>query len=143
MKLTGLGTAGPGRMGRKVPVVPWQPVGMGSDSLSSQGAELGAAQAPGLVVGGAFTLEEAAALATSLIPIAAGTSGIVALRLGFGAIGLVVISRPDFRRLSSGRASLLAVVVEAVLAIHHLCLYTAIDCMPRGAARLLNRHQWG
>ena len=56
---------------------------MGSHSLSSPGAGLGAVPAAGLVVGGVFALEGAAALATSLIPLA-GTPGTVALRLGFG-----------------------------------------------------------
>ncbi|MHB8295154.1 MAG: EamA family transporter [Acidimicrobiales bacterium] len=106
---------------------------MGSDSLGSRGAGLGAVPAAGLVVGGVFALEGAAALATSLIPLA-GTPGTVALRLGFGAIGLAVIARPDFRRLSSGRAVLLAVVVGAVLAVHHLCFYAAIHRLPLGVA---------
>jgi hypothetical protein len=87
---------------------------MGSDSLSSPGAGLGAVPAAGLVVGGVFALEGAAALATSLIPLA-GTPGTVALRLGFGATGLVVIARPDFRRLSSGRAVILAVPAAGAL----------------------------
>lgn len=105
---------------------------MSSDSLGGRGEGLGAAPAAGLVVGGVFALEAAAALATSLI-LLAGTPGTVALRLGFGAIGLAVIARPRLRRLS-GRAVLLAVVVGAVLAVHHLCFYAAIHRMPLGVA---------
>ena len=93
---------------------------------------MGAAPAAGLVVGGVVALEGAAALATSLIPLA-GTPGTVALRLGFGAVGLAVIARPDLRRLR-GQPGILAVVAGGILALHHLCFYAAIHRLPLGVA---------
>lgn len=112
--------------------VPWQPVGVGRDTHSGRDAVSGNAPAAGLVLSGVFALQGAATVATGLIPLA-GIPGAVALRLGFGSIGLLVIARPDPRRLSR-RGVALAVVVGLVLAVHHLCFYAAIHRLPLGVA---------
>lgn len=93
---------------------------------------LAAVPAPILVVVGVVGLEGSAAIATTLIS-SAGIAGAVSLRLGFGAIGLLALSRPRLRGLDR-RAAALAVVVGSVLAAHHLCFYEAIHRLPLGVA---------
>jgi inner membrane transporter RhtA len=87
---------------------------------------------PALVVTGVVALEGGAAIATRLIAVA-GTPVTVALRLGFGAIGLNAMTRPRLRALS-GRASALVVAVGVLLAAHHLCFYASIHRLPLGVA---------
>ena len=96
------------------------------------GGPLARVPAPALVIGGVVGLQSGAAVATTLIPLA-GVPGTVALRLGFGALGLITLARPRVRALP-GRAAVLAVLVGAVLAVHHVCFYAAIHRLPLGVA---------
>ena len=89
--------------------------------------------APALVLGGVVSLEGGAVLAALLIP-AAGIAGTVTLRLCFGAIGLVALRRPRWRRCLDIRILGLAVTVGALLVLHRLCFYEAIHRLPLGVA---------
>jgi len=93
---------------------------------------LAAVPAPVLVLGGVVGLEGGAAVAATLIP-RAGIAGTVSLRLGFGALGLLALSRPRLRSLDR-RTVLLVAVVGSVLAAHHLFFYEAIHRLPLGVA---------
>jgi inner membrane transporter RhtA len=99
-------------------------------SCSAKG--LAVAPAPLLVFGGVVGLEGGAAVATTLIPLA-GVPGTVALRFGFGALGLCLIARPRIRGLSADAVGLV-ILVGAILAAHHLCFYEAIHRLPLGVA---------
>ena len=57
-----------------------------------------AVPAPALVLGGVVGLEGGAVVAATVIPLA-GIVGTVMLRVGFGAIGLLVLGRPSLRGL--------------------------------------------
>jgi inner membrane transporter RhtA len=87
--------------------------------------------APALALGGVTSLQCGAALATRLFP-AVGVVGVVTLRLAFAAIILGAWWRP---RLRGDRATwVLTAAMGALLAVHHLSYYQAIDRMPLGAA---------
>jgi inner membrane transporter RhtA len=92
-----------------------------------------AVPAPALVLGGVVSLEGGAVLAALLIP-TAGIAGTVALRLCFGALGLLALRRPRWRRCLDIRILGLAVAVGALLVLHHLCFYEAIHRLPLGVA---------
>ena len=89
--------------------------------------------APALVLGGVVSLEGGAVLAALLIP-AAGIAGTVTLRLCFGALGLLALRRPRWRRCLNRRILGLAAAVGALLVLHHLCFYEAIHRLPLGVA---------
>jgi inner membrane transporter RhtA len=72
-----------------------------------------AVPATALVLGGVAGLEGGAVVAATVIP-AAGIAGTVMLRLGFGSIGLVALSRPSLRGLGR-RAALLVTAVGFLL----------------------------
>jgi inner membrane transporter RhtA len=72
-------------------------------------------------------------LATLLIP-AAGIAGTVTLRLCFGALGLLALRRPRWRRCLDPRVLGLGAGVGALLVLHHLCFYEAIHRLPLGVA---------
>jgi len=91
-----------------------------------------ALQAPALVLGGVIGLEGGAVVAATVIP-SAGIAGTVMLRLGFGALGLIVLGRPSLRGLDR-RTIGLVLVVGGLLAAHHLCFYLAIHRLPLGVA---------
>jgi inner membrane transporter RhtA len=84
------------------------------------------------VLGGVVGLQGGAAVATTIIP-GAGIVGVVMMRLGFGAIGLVPLGRPRLRRLDRP-AVRLVIAVGTLLAAHHLLFYTAIHRLPLGVA---------
>jgi inner membrane transporter RhtA len=88
--------------------------------------------AAALVIAGVFGLEGGATLATSVIA-QAGVAGTVALRLGFGAVGLLIVARPHRRAwsMATGRR---AAAVGLLLAAHHVCFYAAIHRLPLGVA---------
>jgi inner membrane transporter RhtA len=87
--------------------------------------------APALALGGVTSLQCGAALATRLFP-AIGVVGVVTLRLAFAAIILGAWWRP---RLRGDRATwVLTAATGALLAVHHLSYYQAIDRIPLGAA---------
>lgn len=87
--------------------------------------------APALALGGVTSLQCGAALATRLFP-AVGVVGVVTLRLAFAAIILGAWWRP---RLRGDRATwVLTAATGALLAVHHLSYYQAIDRIPLGAA---------
>jgi inner membrane transporter RhtA len=87
---------------------------------------------PVLVVSGVVAFESGAAIATRLIA-RIGTPATVALRLGFGAIGLCAMTRPNVRGLSR-RAVGLVLAIGLLLAVHHLCFYGSIHRLPLGVA---------
>jgi inner membrane transporter RhtA len=99
---------------------------------TSTSSPLARVPAPALVVGGVVALEGGAAIATRLI-VTVGTPATVALRLGFGAIGLGAMSRPRLRGRSR-RSIALTIFVGLLLALHHLCFYAAIHRLPLGVA---------
>ncbi len=84
------------------------------------------------MLGGVVGLQGGAAIATTIIP-GAGIVGVVMMRLGFGAVGLIPLGRPRLRRLDR-RTVWLVIVVGTLLAAHHLLFYTAIDRLPLGVA---------
>lgn len=90
--------------------------------------------APAMVLGGVASLEGGAVVARGLFP-TVGVPGVVALRLGFGAVILGGLRRP---RLPGDRRTLaLAAVTGVVLAVHHLAFYAAVDRLPLGVATTL------
>lgn len=95
--------------------------------------DLGRVPAPALVLAGVVSLEGGAVLAALLIP-AAGIAGTVTLRLGFGALALLALRRPRWRRCLQPRTLGLAAAVGALLVLHHLCFYEAIHRLPLGVA---------
>jgi len=92
-----------------------------------------AVPAPALVLGGVVSLEGGAVVAALLIP-TAGIAGTVTLRLGFGALGLLALRRPRWRRCLNAKTLGLAAAVGALLVLHHLCFYEAIHRLPLGVA---------
>ena len=92
-----------------------------------------AVPAPALVLGGVVSLEGGAVLAALLIP-TAGIPGTVTLRLGFGALALLALRRPRWRRCLNTKTLGLAAAVGALLVLHHLCFYEAIHRLPLGVA---------
>jgi inner membrane transporter RhtA len=84
--------------------------------------DAGAVPAPALVLGGVVSRQGGAVLAVLLIPVA-GIAGTVTLRLGFGALALLALRRPRWRRCLNGRTLGLAAAVGALLVLHHLCFY--------------------
>ena len=94
---------------------------------------VGAVPAPALVLGGVVSLEGGAVVAALLIPMA-GIAGTVTLRLGFGALGLLALRRPRWRRCLNTKTLALAAAVGALLVLHHLCFYEAIHRLPLGVA---------
>jgi len=72
-------------------------------------------------------------VAALLIP-TAGIPGTVTLRLGFGALGLLALRRPRWRRCLNAKTIALAAAVGALLVLHHLCFYEAIHRLPLGVA---------
>ena len=84
------------------------------------------------MLGGVVGLQGGAAVATTIIP-GAGIVGVVMMRVGFGALGLVPLGRPRLRGLDR-RAAGLVVAVGTLLAAHHLLFYTAIHRLPLGVA---------
>jgi inner membrane transporter RhtA len=87
--------------------------------------------APALALGGVTSLQCGAALATRLFP-AVGVAGVATLRLSFAAIILGAWWRPGLTGDCTTRA--LTVLMGALLAMHHLSYYQAIDRIPLGAA---------
>lgn len=85
---------------------------------------------PLLVVGGLTSLEMGAAVAKLLFPLA-GVAGVIALRLGFAAVALILFWRPRLRR---GRILWFSVLGGTLLAIHHLAFYGAVNLLPLGIA---------
>lgn len=85
---------------------------------------------PLYVLGGVFSVQVGAAIATHLFA-TAGPAGTVWLRLVFAALVLVALARPAIRR--APRAALLnAAAFGLVLAAMNLCFYEAIDRLPLG-----------
>ncbi|MEV6112965.1 EamA family transporter [Streptomyces sp. NPDC052109] len=98
------------------------------------GRGLGAAPAPGLVLGGILGLQGGAALTTRLYP-AVGPAGVVTLRLAIAALVLTALWRP---RIHGDRATLgIAAAAGSLLALHHLAYYEAVARLPLGAATTL------
>ncbi len=87
--------------------------------------------APVLVLGGVVALESGAAVATRLVP-AVGVVGTVALRMGFGAVGLVLLVRS--RPRITARIARRCLAVAVLLVVHHLCFYRALHVLPLGVA---------
>ncbi|GAA2993910.1 inner membrane transporter RhtA [Actinokineospora diospyrosa] len=86
----------------------------------------------GMVLGALVAQMIGAALAARLFP-QAGAAGMVALRLGLGAVLLCLVCRPKVRGYS--RADWLVVLAfGAVLACMNMCFYQAIARIPLGAA---------
>nr|WP_218889588.1 DMT family transporter [Saccharopolyspora hordei] len=92
---------------------------------------LGAVPPPLLVLLGVISLQVGAAFAKQLFTMA-GASGVVALRLTFAALVLLVVWRPSLRL----DRTTLAVVAGygAVLAGMNVCIYQAFERIPLGAA---------
>jgi threonine/homoserine efflux transporter RhtA len=101
--------------------------------LIREGHEAGA-PAPVMVLGGVASLEGGAVLARGLFA-TAGVPGVVALRLGFGAVMLGGLRRPRLR--GDWRTVTLVAVTGIVLAIHHLAFYAAVARLPLGVATTL------
>lgn len=98
----------------------------------------GAARVPGfaptpMVLGGIVALELGAALAKLLFPLA-GVAGVVALRLGFAAVVLVVVMRVSPRLFRDSATLGLVLLIGTLLALHHLAFYAAVDRLPLGVA---------
>lgn len=89
-------------------------------------------QGAALALGGVVGLEAGAAVATRLID-RVGITATVSLRLGFGAILLLAITRPRLRRLDRRAAGGVA-LVAALLVVHHILFYAAIHRLPLGIA---------
>lgn len=85
----------------------------------------------GLVLGGAFSLQFGAALAAGLFP-RAGALGVVALRLAFAAVALLVLCRPAIRGHGPGDW-LHIVAFGGTLAGLNTLFYQAIERIPLGA----------
>lgn len=87
--------------------------------------------AVGLVLGGAFSLQFGAAVAAGLFP-RAGSLGVVALRLTFAAVVLLVVCRPGVRGHGPGDW-LHIVAFGGTLAGLNTLFYLAIERIPLGA----------
>ncbi|WP_234046751.1 EamA family transporter [Streptomyces adelaidensis] len=101
-------------------------------------AEEGATRRPGfsptpMVLGGIVALELGAALAKLLFPLA-GVAGVVALRLVFAAVVLLVVMRVSPRTFRDSATLGLVVLIGTLLALHHLAFYAAVDRLPLGVA---------
>jgi inner membrane transporter RhtA len=98
----------------------------------SYAAELDRVPAPALVITGVLSVQLGAAVAKSLFDQLTPT-GVVALRLVFGAIVLGVLFRPRIR--SRPRSELwLAVAFGLTLVSMNLCFFQALDRIPLGIA---------
>ncbi|WP_263251895.1 EamA family transporter [Saccharopolyspora rosea] len=108
-----------------------------SDGRSLFGVErvsaraLGAVPPPLLVLLGVVSLQVGAAFAKQLFA-TAGASGVVALRLLFAAVVLLVVWRPSVRL--SRRTLAVVAGYGAVLAGMNMCIYQSFERIPLGAA---------
>lgn len=102
---------------------------MSSSTPSSTAVPLGAA---GLVLAGLICQEVGAGLAVTLFP-QVGAVGMVALRLGFSAVILLIAFRPSLRRRTRGDWSTV-VAFGLVLAVMNGLFYEAIARIPLGTA---------
>ncbi|MFI7586359.1 EamA family transporter [Spongisporangium articulatum] len=88
--------------------------------------------AVGLVLGGMFSVHFGAGVAALLFP-RAGVVGVLAMRLGFSALVLLLVARPRLRGYT--RRDWTAVLAfGAVLALMNGIFYQAVDRIPLGAA---------
>jgi len=83
-----------------------------------------------LLTAAAVSLQGGAALATTLFP-SMGAPGVLALRMGFGALCLVLLGRA-WRAVPSGRALRLVVAFGLVLGTMNLLFYLALERIPLG-----------
>jgi inner membrane transporter RhtA len=86
---------------------------------------------PAFVLAGIVSVQLGASLAKLLFPLA-GAVGVVALRLVFAAVVLLVAWRPSLRM--SGRAWLSVVLFGVVLGVMNVSFYEAINRLPLGVA---------
>jgi inner membrane transporter RhtA len=84
-----------------------------------------------LVVAAATILQTGSAVATRLFPLV-GAPGVLALRMGVGALLLVVLGRA-WRHRPRGRALAAVLVFGAVLGAMNLLFYLALERIPLGA----------
>ena len=95
------------------------------------GRGLGSVPPPLLVFAGIVSVQTGAALAKGLFAVT-GALGAVALRLGLGAVVMLIAWRPSFRL--SRRALLAALAYGVVLAAMNMTFYQAISRIPLGMA---------
>ena len=98
----------------------------------SHAAELDRVPAPALVITGVLSVQLGAAVAKSLFDHLTPT-GVVALRLVFGAIVLGVLFRPRIRNRPRSELRL-AVAFGLTLVSMNLCFFQALDRIPLGIA---------
>ena len=99
---------------------------------SSHAAELNRVPAPALVLAGVTSVQFGAAIAKSLFDDLTPT-GVVALRLLFGAIVLGILFRPRIRDRPPAELRL-ALAFGLVLVSMNLCFFQALDRIPLGIA---------
>ncbi|WP_433873638.1 EamA family transporter [Saccharopolyspora sp. CA-218241] len=92
---------------------------------------MGAIPPPMLVLAGVVSLQVGAAFAKQLFPVA-GASGVVALRLVFAAVILLLVWRPSLRL--DRRTWAVVAGYGAVLSGMNICIYQAFERIPLGAA---------
>jgi inner membrane transporter RhtA len=85
-----------------------------------------------LVLGAAVSVQGGAAVAKSLFP-TLGPPGVVFLRLGFGALALWVIGKPQMRERPR-RELALVVLLGVTLVCMNLAFYESLDRLPLGVA---------
>jgi inner membrane transporter RhtA len=85
-----------------------------------------------LVLGGIASVQFGSAFAAQLFD-QAGPAGVVLLRLGFGALALLGLTRP-WRRRRTGREWMTAALFGLVMAGMNWSFYEALDRMPLGPA---------
>ena len=100
--------------------------------MESRTVEAARIPAPALVLAGVTSVQFGAAIAKSLFDDLTPT-GVVALRLLFGALVLGLLFRPRIRNRPAGELRL-AVVFGFVLVSMNLCFFQAIDRIPLGIA---------
>jgi len=85
-----------------------------------------------LVLGAAVSVQGGAAVAKSLFP-TLGPPGVVFLRLGFGALALWVIGKPQLRERSRRELALVAALGVSLVCMN-LSFYESLDRLPLGVA---------
>lgn len=99
-------------------------------TLSSVAARgFGSVPPPALVLAGIVSVQLGASLAKGLFPVA-GAAGVVAIRLVFAAVILLLAWRPSLRM--SGRAWLTVGAFGLVLGVMNLSFYEALNRIPLG-----------
>ena len=106
--------------------------GTGPSASRGSGRDEGRAAAVGMVVGSAMSLQFGSAVAATLFP-RAGALGVVALRLVFSALIMLLVCRPRLRGHSSADWAAVAGLGVALGTMNTL-IYQAIDRIPLGAA---------